>query len=813
MRSENASLPLGLPAVGDVAIRDVATLHRLIRPALVMVILLAFHSAAIADGRIEGQVFDASTSQPLVGAIVIVRDDQESATTRGTVSDADGSFAMDLPGDSILLEVSLIGYQTWHSDPLPLVAGQTLQLSISLQIDAITLREITVTPGRFAIMGEATGSRQALSEEEIQTIPQFGEDVFRAVTRLPGVTGNDYSAKFTVRGGEQEEVLVRLDGVELYEPFHLKDIHGGALSIIDVTLIEGVDLLTGGFPAEYGDRLSGVFDVRSRHPEPGHPRAAIGLSMMNARALIEGADENRSWLVSARRGYLDIVLALMGEDEEIDPIYSDVFAKYTHNLGPSHEMQLSLLHSRDDFDLIEDDDDNSRTGYGNDYAWLTLNSTLRSDLLVRSTASVGRVTDDRVGRGFFDGGAPEYRIRDEREVDIWAVRQDWSWEAGSDHLLKWGFDLRRLQARYDYFSDQRVFFRDSNGFVSDVQDTTDIDSETAASTVSLYGADRIRLSRRLTAELGLRFDGVGHTDDQLISPRLSLAYAVTPNTSFRAAWGYFYQSQGIHQLVVEDGESAYHEAELSEHRVIGLEHLRPNGLHLRLEAYDKQLSDRRPAYRNWRDDIEIFPELQHDRIRLDLAGGHSRGIEFFARQDAGSKVTWWVSYALARVRDDIRSFGVFDQTYPFDDEIAGRYDQRHTIYADLNLRPTPQWRLSLAWQYRTGWPFTGRHMVLGTATDGSQYLDIELGEPLGRNYPAFHRLDGRLNRTFQLAGGRLHTFLEVTNIYNHDNVSSYSYWIDCSGAQTAEDCRLQEEPDFWFGLLPSLGLSWTWELH
>ena len=137
--------------------------------------------------------------------------------------------------------------------------------------------------------------------EEVETIPQFGEDIFRAVTRLPGITGDDFSAKFTVRGGENDQVLVRVDGVELYDPFHLMDIGGGALSIIDVGLIEGVDLLTGGYPAEYGDKLSGVFDVRTRTPQPGRTHAAVGLSMMNARALIEGGSERSSWLVSARR--------------------------------------------------------------------------------------------------------------------------------------------------------------------------------------------------------------------------------------------------------------------------------------------------------------------------------------------------------------------------------------------------------------------------------------------------------------------------------------------------------------------------------
>jgi len=775
----------------------------------VLVALLALMAApALAQqSHLQGRVLESASKTPLAGAVIVVSDHSV-----GTLSDEEGRFSLAVGGEQLILEVNLIGYRPWQSGQISLVRGDTLTIDIQLEINAISLREITVTPGRFAIMGDATGSRQALSQEEIQTIPQFGEDIFRSVTRLPGVTGNDYSARFTIRGGEQEEVLVRLDGVELFEPFHLKDINGGALSIVDVNLIEGVDLLTGGFGAEYGDRLSGVFDVTSRRPEAGHRRASVGLSMMNVRALVEGADEDRSWLISARRGYLDIVLALMGEDEDIDPVYSDLFAKFTQTLNSNHEMQWSLLHSSDEFDLLEDDGDESVSTYGNTYGWFTLRSTLRPDLFVQSTASVGRVTDDRVGQGFFFDGAPEFNISDIRDVDIWSVRQDWSLEAGDDHFLKWGFDVRRLQAHYDYFSDRRRFLRDTDGFVVGLQDTTDIESDDTQSSVSVYATDRFRLSEKLTAELGLRYDDVRHTDDRLLSPRLHLAYALSPATSLRVAWGLYHQSQGIHQLAVEDGESAFHPAQRSEHRVLGLEHITRHGVQLRLEAYDKQLTSRRPAYRNWRDDIEIFSELADDRLRLDLAGGHSRGIELYAKRDTGTRLSWWASYSLAQVRDEITSFGVQGRTFPFVDEIAGRYDQRHTMYADVNIRPTPRWKLNLAWQYRTGWPYTQRLLHLRTAEDGSRYLTIDLGNPLAVDYPVVHRLDARLNRTFHVVGGQLQTFFEVTNLYNHDNVSSYFYEVDCGGSSDVADCFLRREADTWFGLLPSLGVSLTWDL-
>ena len=780
------------------------------RYALLLLALACPLSAAAPTGRLHGHVTDAATGEALPNATVAV----VSADRRyGTLTDAEGRYALDLPPGTYDLQFSFIGYSTHRADSLHIASDAQVPLVIALQPTTIALREMTVTPGRFAIMGDATGSRQTLSQEEIQSMPQFGEDVFRAVTRLPGIAGSDFSAKFTIRGGEADEVLVRVDGVELYDPFHLKDIGGGALSIVDIALIEGVDLLTGGFPAEYGDRLSGVFDIRTRNPKPSQGHASLGLSMMNARAYIEGANQKSAWFFSARRGYLDLVLRLMGEDENFSPKYNDAFGKYTYRLNDAHKLQASLLRSHDDLDFVEDDDDRSNTEYGNTYSWLTLDSALSPKLHARTTLLGGRISEQRDGLAFlfFDSPDVDFTVTDERQFDFLSLRQDWNWAPGPRHYLKWGFDARRLDAFYDYQSEQRLFSRDESGTVQSRVDTTTAALEMVRHTLGLYAADRIRLADPLALELGLRYDWAEHSDDQVFSPRLNFVYTPDRKTSLRVGWGRFYQSQGIHQLDIQDGETTFHSAQRAEHRVLGLERFFAHDLHLRIEAYDKKLAPLRPTYRNWLNAIEIFPELQDDRVRLDLDSARSHGLEFYLKRDDGGRFTWWASYALARVKEKIRSISSSAGTTPFAAEVPGRFDQRHTFSLDLNYRPSPRWRLNAAWQYRSGWPYTDRSLQIGQTTGGDFFFYDQVGQPNAARYPAFHRLDLRLNRAFKTSKGRVHAFLELTNLYNHGNVRTYEYDFECANS-TTPDCHYRKVPEFWFKLLPSIGLNWNWDL-
>ncbi|MCK4573168.1 MAG: TonB-dependent receptor, partial [candidate division Zixibacteria bacterium] len=350
-------------------------------PGLVIICLIAgvasVNSESAPRNKIVGRVTDVDSEEALPGANVAILD-----TYGGTVTDNQGAFALkNLKDGAYRLQVSHVGYENKIVDSLRLSGGQTLELNIELKKEPVSIKGVIVTPGQYSIMGGEPTPKQILSREIIESRPQLSEDLFRAVQRLPGIAYNDFSAKFNIRGGEQDEVLINLDGMEIYEPFHLKDVDGGVISITDVAAVAGVDLMAGGYPANYGDRMSGVFNITSKTPSSDYNRVSVGLSLMNARFLSEGtfADKRGSWLVSGRRGYLDLVLGLVGQDDEVRPKYYDVFTKLRYKLSSSQTLTASFLRADDDLRYLgeQTDDENNQgdtllSSYGNTYFWLTL---------------------------------------------------------------------------------------------------------------------------------------------------------------------------------------------------------------------------------------------------------------------------------------------------------------------------------------------------------------------------------------------------------------------------------------------------------
>ena len=199
------------------------------------------------------------------------------------------------------------------------------------------LEELTVVGHRYRLYGN--GSTVEFSHEEIDRLPHLADDLMRAIQRLPVAAANDFSAKINMRGGSYEETGLYLDGLELIDPFHLKDLQG-AFSIVDSNLIGSADVLPAGFPTNFGDYASGIVDIRTL-PAPEQPTHSVGVSFINAFANTRGSfeDGRGGWLVSVRRGYLDWIFQIVDPGSgEFTPRYLDLLAKIEHDIGDRHAI-------------------------------------------------------------------------------------------------------------------------------------------------------------------------------------------------------------------------------------------------------------------------------------------------------------------------------------------------------------------------------------------------------------------------------------------------------------------------------------------
>ena len=217
---------------------------------------------------------------------------------------SDGTFVIpDVPPGSHTVTVTSAGFVPQSIADIQVRPGGREVLRFDLVPVSVFLNEVIVTPSHFRLLNSEPESRQFLDQEEVRQMPHAADDLYRAVKRLPGAAGGDFTAKINVRGGDQDELLVILDGLELYEPFHLKDFQS-VFSIIDSEAIAGVDFLTGGFPVQYGDRMSGVMDIAVATPT-GPATTTVEISTINARLMTQGTfDDGRGqYFVSARAWY------------------------------------------------------------------------------------------------------------------------------------------------------------------------------------------------------------------------------------------------------------------------------------------------------------------------------------------------------------------------------------------------------------------------------------------------------------------------------------------------------------------------------
>ena len=369
-------------------------------------------------GIVGGFVREAESGNPIAVARVEVRELRVA-----TLTDAGGRFLIpSVPPGAYTLDVDALGFRNEGVRRAEVTLDRPTILELRLMRDPLALAEIVVAPGTFGIGGdETTLMRQTLTAEQMQALPQLGEDVFTMMDRIPGVASDGISARMHVRGSHADELLIMLDDVELFEPYHMKDLDA-ILGIVDVRTLSGLDLVAGGLPTQYGNHMTGLLDMRTRQPIGSGNRNSLGLSVSNVTARSQGTfnDGRGGWLVSGRRGFLDILLAMAGDEntnDDLSPKYFDVMGKVELLVGTRHRLSAHVLYAGDDLDLkafnSDIDKGELRTDWRNVNTWLNWAWQLTPSMDASTTLSFASLSRHRSGFDF-DPGSSE--IADAVEV-------------------------------------------------------------------------------------------------------------------------------------------------------------------------------------------------------------------------------------------------------------------------------------------------------------------------------------------------------------------------------------------------------------
>jgi hypothetical protein len=719
---------------------------------------------------VRGRVVDAKTGEPIAKAVVAVRDRQ-----RETVTDAGGRFRLtELPAGSVEIVVTTVGYGL-DRRTVP-VGGPEIQIRLTQEALRRT-EEIAVTTAAFDPPDLAAPAAHVLEGTELKNLASvLVDDPLRSVQSLPGVVASDeFEATFAVRGLGFDNVGLYIDGVLMTAPFHtIRDANDGySLTLVNGDVVDQITLLAGSAPARYGERTGSVLGLKLREGSRDEFFGRASLGATGVYATLEGPlgeSKKTSWLLSARKSYLDYVLDRLDTSGFVLGYY-DVTARLAHHPSPSQTLAIGLLHGRSHWRNTEDDrgpTSEDTADAGTDLVTLQHRFLPSPRTWLDTVAFVSRETGlNRYVDGTDSLDATGWQ---------WGLRTDATRVMGR-HRLEGGLLLRqvsedaitrdfdraasayRVRARYDAAS----FL--GGGYVQDTW--------TAA-------------GGRLSLTGGLRLDAFAETDETRLLPRAALTWKVTGGTRLFAGFGSYAQFPRFEELFGEHGNPELR-SESAMHWSVGVEHALGTTTRVRVEAYDEELRDRAyVAAAEWRvEDGRIRPPQPAEPLR-NVVDGWSRGVEVMLQRRSANGLSGWISYSFGQARGHEEP-----GTLAFDSD----FDQRHTLTVFGSYRVTPTLNLSTRYRYGSGIPVPGFY----EARDGAVYLsdDRNLYRP-----EAYSRWDVRANKAFLFGGWKLTLYGEVINVL--DRTHHRYTGLDGIDLRTG---RVFLESDTLFPLLPSIGVT------
>lgn len=784
-----------------------------------MLVLCFIANIATAQRTVIGVVVD-SLSNPVAGATVYIE-----GTGAGTSTDSHGRFRLNVSNvPDTYIKVSCVGYSSAVISIAEHLTGADKPLRVVLREDMQLIDEVLVRANQRRV-----GNIERLNVRDISYMPNVSGSFEALLKTLPGVSSsNEMSSQYSVRGGNFDENLVYVNGIEIFRPFLVRSGQQEGLSFVNPDMVSAVDFSAGAFNAEYGDKMSSVLDVHYRKPTKFATSASV--SLLGASATTEGVAQNGkfSYLMGLRYKTTTYMLGTLDTDGEYSPTFIDWQGVFNYSISPKLSCSLLGNYSSNAY-LFAPKMRETRWGPFNNSLQLkvyyegmeadrfqsamgALTFTyspvpkLNLDIYSASYMMQESETFDLLGQYFLNEldsqiGSTTYtdsiinvgvggflnHARNFLHARMNVVGTRGSWNFGYN-VLKWGASYQRDQIE-DRISEWDLI--DSSGYAMP-HNTTSVELSNVLKARNNIAVSRVAGFVQLNGNFemggvdvatsaGARLLWWGYSREVMFSPRASLT--VTPhanrNLQLHLSAGVYYQPPFYREFRLPSG--ALNDGIKSQKSTQLLA-----GANYYFRAWERPFRFSMEAYYKWLSNLIPY-KLDNVRVKYageNLATGYAKGIDVKLNGEMVSGAESWVGLSVMKTEEDIKNDSYVNA-------------QGQVISPGYYRRPTDQrFTFSLFFQdYLPGNQKIKAHLTgfygsgLPCNVTGSTRYDLIF------KMPAFRRVDIGFTASVysniaerSLIGRRLRGIMaidfgaEIFNLFNFNNTVSY-LWVHTVGNQ------------------------------